>query len=221
MATFTGNSIELNGGAKFEGGSNGFLSDAPPGTIIKSGSYYTGSGSGAQTTSTSRTPYTININGTGQKGFNITKSSDDVIAFNKVSNSSHLEITANFHLYNSVGGSGCGLILRLSIDDRSTFLTVPDTGLGVQNGLDSQGSIYSSWGMGGYGGATSEAFDPTYNTYHMSSGTNFNDILTKTGDVHIYFQGMTHTSGDTAYWLSYQSNSWLKAGFIHVKEIKV
>ena len=164
MATFTGNSIELNGGAKFEGGSNGFLSDAPPGTIIKSGSYYTGSGSGAQTTSTSRTPYTININGTGQKGFNITKSSDDVIAFNKVSNSSHLEITANFHLYNSVGGSGCGLILKLSIDDRSTFLTVPDTGLGVQNGLDSQGSIYSSWGMGGYGGATSEAFDPTYNT---------------------------------------------------------
>ena len=221
MATFTGNSIELNGGAKFEGGSNGFLSDAPPGTIIKSGSYYTGSGSGAQTTSTSRTPYTININGTGQKGFNITKSSDDVIAFNKVSNSSHLEITANFHLYNSVGGSGCGLILRLSIDDRANFLVVPDTGLGVQNGLDSQGSIYSSWGMGGYGGATSEAFDPTYNTYHMSSGTNFNDILTKTGDVHIYFQGMTHTSGDTAYWLSYQSNSWLKAGFIHVKEIKV
>ena len=221
MATFTGNSIELNGGAKFEGGSNGFLSDAPPGTIIKSGSYYTGSGSGAQTTSTSRTPYTININGTGQKGFNITKSSDDVIAFNKVSNSSHLEITANFHLYNSVGGSGCGLILRLSIDDRANFLVVPDTGLGVQNGLDSQGSIYSSWGMGGYGGQTSEAFDPTYNTYHMSSGTNFNDILTKTGDVHIYFQGMTHTSGDTAYWLSYQSNSWLKAGFIHVKEIKV
>ena len=221
MATFTGNSIELNGGAKFEGGSNGFLSDAPPGTIIKSGSYYTGSGSGAQTTSTSRTPYTININGTGQKGFNITKSSDDVIVFNKVSNSSHLEITANFHLYNSVGGSGCGLILKLSIDDRSTFLVVPDTGLGVQNGLDSQGSIYSSWGMGGYGGQTSEAFDPTYNTYHMSSGTNFNDILTKTGDVHIYFQGMTHTSGDTAYWLSYQSNSWLKAGFIHVKEIKV
>ena len=221
MATFTGNSIELNGGAKFEGGSGGFLADAPPGTIIKSGSYYTGSGSGAQTTSTSRTPYTININGTGQKGFNITKSSDDVIAFNKVSNSSHLEITANFHLYNSVGGSGCGLILRLSIDDRSTFLVVPDTGLGVQNGLDSQGSIYSSWGMGGYGGQTSEAFDPTYNTYHMSSGTNFNDILTKTGDVHIYFQGMTHTSGDTAYWLSYQSNSWLKAGFIHVKEIKV
>ena len=213
--------LNLGGGASFTGGSGGFLADAPPGTIIKSGSYYTGSGSGASTTSSSRTPYTININGTGQKGFNITKSSDDVIVFNKISNSSHLEITANFHLYNANGNSGAGLILKLSIDDRSTFLTVPDTGLGVTSGLDSQGSIYSSWGFGGYGGGTSDAVDPTYNTYHMSEGTNFNDILTKTGDVHIYFQGMTHSSSDTIYWLSYQSNSWLKAGFIHVKEIKV
>ena len=35
MATFTANSIELNGGAKFEGGSSGFLSDAPSGTPIQ------------------------------------------------------------------------------------------------------------------------------------------------------------------------------------------
>ena len=35
MATFTANSIELNGGAKFEGGSGGFLSDAPSGTPIQ------------------------------------------------------------------------------------------------------------------------------------------------------------------------------------------
>ena len=213
--------LNLGGGASFTGGSSGFLADAPSGTVIKSGSYYTGSGPGASTTSRSRKPDTININGTGQKGVNITKSSDDVIVFNKISNSSHLEITANFHLYNANGNSGAGLVLKLSIDDGSTYLTVPDTGLGVTSGLDSQGSIYSSWGFGGYGGGTSDAVDPTYNTYHMSEGTNFNDILTKTGDVHIYFQGMTHSSSDTIYWLSYQSNSWLKAGFIHVKEIKV
>ena len=42
MATFTANSIQFNGGAKFEGASGGFLADAPSGTIIKSGSYYTG-----------------------------------------------------------------------------------------------------------------------------------------------------------------------------------
>ena len=35
MATFTANSIELNGGAKFEGGSGGFLSDAPSGSPIQ------------------------------------------------------------------------------------------------------------------------------------------------------------------------------------------
>ena len=213
--------LNLGGGASFTGGSGGFLADAPSGTVIKSGSYYTGSGPGASTTSSSRTPYTININGTGQKGFNITKSSADVIVFNKISNSSHLEITPNFHLYNGAGNSGAGLILKFSINNGGSYLTVPDTGLGVTSGLDSQGSIYSSWGFGGYGGATSDAVNPTYNTYHMSQGTNFNDILTKTGDVRFFFQGMTHSSSDTIYWLSYQSNSWLKAGFIHVKEIKV
>ena len=213
--------LNLGNGASFTGGSGGFLSDAPSGTVIKSGSYYTGSGSGASTTSSSNTPYTININGTGQKLFNLTKASDDVIAFNKISNSSHLEITPNFHLYNANGNSGAGLVLRLSIDDGSSYLTVPDTGLGVTSGLDSQGSIYSSWGFGGYGGATSDAVNPTYNTYHMSAGTNFNDILTKTGNVRIYFQGITHSSSDNIYWLSYQASSWLKAGFIHVKEIKV
>ena len=168
--------LNLGNGASFTGGSGGFLSDAPSGTVIKSGSYYTGSGSGASTTSSSNTPYTLNINGTGQKLFNLTKASDDVIVFNKISNSSHLEITANFHLYNANGNSGAGLVLKLSIDDGSTYLTVPDTGLGVTSGLDSQGSIYSSWGFGGYGGGTSDAVNPTYNTYHMSAGTNFNDI---------------------------------------------
>ena len=213
--------LNLGNCASFTGGSGGFLSDAPSGTVIKSGSYYTGSGSGASTTSSSNTPYTLNINGTGQKLFNLTKASDDVIVFNKISNSSHLEITANFHLYNANGNSGAGLVLKLSIDDGSTYLTVPDTGLGVTSGLDSQGSIYSSWGFGGYGGGTSDAVNPTYNTYHMSAGTNFNDILTKTGNVRIYFQGITHSSSDNIYWLSYQASSWLKAGFIHVKEIKV
>ena len=213
--------LNLGNGASFTGGSGGFLSDAPSGTVIKSGSYYTRSGSGASTTSSSNTPYTLNINGTGQKLFNLTKASDDVIVFNKISNSSHLEITANFHLYNANGNSGAGLVLKLSIDDRSTYLTVPDTGLGVTSGLDSQGSIYSSWGFGGYGGGTSDAVNQTYNTYHMSAGTNFNDILTKTGNVRIYFQGITHSSSDNIYWLSYQASSWLKAGFIHVKEIKV
>ena len=43
MATFTSNSIELNGGAII-GGTGGFLADAPSGTIIKTGSYYTGAG---------------------------------------------------------------------------------------------------------------------------------------------------------------------------------
>ena len=213
--------LNLGGGANFTGGSGGFLADAPSGTVIKSGSYYTGSGPGASTTSSSNTPYTININGTGQKLFNLAKASDDVLIFNKISNSSHLEITPNFHLYNANGTSGAGLILKFSIDGGSSYLTVPDTGLGVINGLDSKGSIYSSWGFGGYGGATSDAVNPTYNTYHMSQGTNFNDILTKTGNVQFFFQGITHSSSDTIYWLSYQANSWLKSGFIHVKEIKV
>ena len=47
--------LNLGGGASFTGGTSGFLANAPSGTIIKTGSYYTGAGSGASTTSSSTT----------------------------------------------------------------------------------------------------------------------------------------------------------------------
>ena len=57
--------LNLGNGASFTGGSGGFLSDAPSGTVIKSGSYYTGSGSSnTQTITTGFQPRFVIIKNT-------------------------------------------------------------------------------------------------------------------------------------------------------------
>ena len=217
MATFTANSIELNGGAKFEGGSGGFLADAPSGTIIKTGSYYTGAGSGASTTSSSTSFYTININGSGQKLRNMTKASDHVLAYNKISNDSHLHINVEFPTYLDSGNNGMGFRVRLSVDGGSNYLYIPDNVTISDTNQNSEHSLWASWGLNGYGGHTADHLSCKYTTDSYTANTD--TIRTHTGEVRIYFEGKVHASGDTAYWISY-SNSWAKAGYVYIEEVK-
>tara|TARA_B100000925_G_scaffold75549_1_gene53272 strand:+ start:3494 stop:4153 length:660 start_codon:yes stop_codon:yes gene_type:complete len=218
MATFTANSIQFNGGAKFEGASGGFLADAPSGTIIKSGSYYTGVGQNAGTTSTSTTFYTININGIGQRIRNMTKAGDDTLVFNKISNDSHLEISVEFPTYVDNGANGLGFRVRLSVDNGSNWLYIPDNVTNNTNSsYNSQHSIWSTWGLNGYGGHTADHLSCRYTT--DSYTTNADTIRTHTGNTRIYFEGRSHGSADTAYWINYHT-SWDKAGYVYVSEIK-
>jgi len=217
MATFSANSIELNGGARFEGGSNGFLADSPSGTIIKSASYYTGTGTGAGTSSNSTTFFTISINGTGQRIRNMTKVSDHVLGFNKISNDSHLEINVDFPTYISPGNHGCGFRVRLSVDNGSNYLYIPDNVTNNTNSSYNSGySIWSTWGLNGYGGNTSDHLSCRYTTDSYTA--NADTIRTYTGNVQIYFEARAHSS-DTVYFINYLT-VWDKAGYVYVQEIK-
>ena len=210
--------VNLGGGASFTGGTSGFLANAPSGTIIKTGSYYTGSGTGASTTSSSGTYYTININGSGQVLRNMTKAGDDLLAYNKISNDSHLHINVEFPTYLDSGTNGMGFRVRLSVDGGSNYLYIPDN-LGVSDtGSDSENSLWASWGLNGYGGHTADHLSCKYTTDSYTA--NADTIRTHTGEVRIYFEGRVHASGsDTAYWISY-SNQWRKAGYVYIEEVK-
>ena len=211
--------LNLGGGASFIGGLNGFLADAPSGTIIKTGSYYTGSGSGASTTSSATTFYTISINGSGQKLRNMTKASDHVLAYNKISSNSHLHINVEFPTYLDTGNNGLGFRVRLSVDGGSNYLYIPDNCTGSDNGSNnSEHSIWASWGLNGYGGHTADHLSCKYTTDSYTA--NADTIRTHTGEVRIFFEGRVHNSGgDTAYWISYGS-SWSKAGYVYIEEVK-
>ena len=210
--------VNLGGGASFTGGTSGFLANAPSGTIIKTGSYYTGSGTGASSTSSSGTYYTININGSGQVLRNMTKAGDDLLAYNKISNDSHLHINVEFPTYLDSGTNGMGFRVRLSVDGGSNYLYIPDN-LGVSDtGSDSENSLWASWGLNGYGGHTADHLSCKYTTDSYTA--NADTIRTYTGEVRMYFEGRVHnTGGDTAYWISY-SNSWRKAGYVYIEEVK-
>ena len=210
--------LNLGNGAQFTGGSGGFLADAPSGTIIKSASYYTGTGANAGTSSNSTTFYTININGTGQRIRNMTKVSDHVLGFNKISNDSHLEISVEFPTYLDNGANGMGFRVRLSVDDGSNYLYIPDNVLSVSNSsYNSEYSIWSTWGVNGYGGDTAGHLSCRFTTDSYTA--NADTIRTHTGNTRIYFEGRTHNSNDTAYWINY-STYWDKAGYVYVSEIK-
>ena len=210
--------LNLGGGASFIGGSNGFLADAPSGTIIKTGSYYTGAGTGASTTSSSGTYYTISINGTGQRLRNMTKASDHVLAYNKISNDSHLFINVEFPTYLDGGTNGMGFRVRLSVDGGSNYLYIPDNVTISDTNQNSEHSLWASWGLNGYGGHTADHLSCKYTTDSYTA--NADTIRTYTGEVRMYFEGRVHNSGgDTAYWINY-SNNWQKAGYVYIDEVK-
>ena len=181
--------------------------DAPVGTIIKRGSYNTGSGANARTTMSSTSYTTVNINGTNQVGMNIGKHSDDIITFSKISNKSHLEIAVKFPYYVTPGDSGFALRCQASHNSGSSYHTLGNLDNGPAH----------TWGSGGYGGNDAGIYTYTWSTYDRS--TERSSWLAKTGEVRFYFEMRTH-SADTIYFIDY-NDLFPKEGTIQISEIIV
>ena len=164
--------------------SDGYMTKAPSGMVIRSGFYDAGVGAAARTATTSSTFTTLNINGTGQVGHNIGKISDDLLSYTKVSSNSHLQITISLPFYLSNGATGWGIRGLLSTNDGSNYYTI--------SGL-TDGPAHK-WGAGGYGGNTSGVFNYTWNTRMNSSQAS--TILAKTGTIRFYFEVCTWSSTD-------------------------
>jgi hypothetical protein len=189
--------------------SDGYMTKAPSGMIIRSGFYDTGNGSGASTVVNGTSWQTINLNGTGQVGHNIGKFSTDGLTYNKVSSNSHLNITVSFPYYydDSDGGAGgFGIKGWFSTDDGSNYYTISGQSEGPCHG----------WGAGGYGGPEAGVFTYTWNTRMHS--THASTILAKTGDVRIYFQARIWSGTSSCYMINYTS-TYDKRGTVVVQEI--
>jgi hypothetical protein len=186
--------------------SDGYMTVAPSGMVIRSGFYDTGYGSGARTVTTSATYSTANINGTGQVLHNLTKQSANVLAYTKVSSNSHLNISVSFPFYINAGAAGFGIRGMLSTNDGAQYYTMSELNEGPANG----------WGAGGYGGNTSGVFNYNWNTRMNTSQAS--TILAKTGTIRFYFDVKIWTNTDTLYFIDY-NNSYAKKGTIIVQEI--
>ena len=179
---------------------------APIGTIIKRGSYNTGHGVNARTTTASTSWSTINVNGTDQAGFGIGKFSDDGLTFNKISPKSHLEITINFPVY-VAGGSGGGIRCQASYDNGSSYTIL---------GHLSEGPFHG-WGASpGHGYAGAGGIFYTWSTYDNASVRS--NWLGHTGTVRFYFEGKAWATNSTVYYIDYDG-SYPKEGTIQVSEI--
>ena len=186
--------------------SDGYMTVAPSGMVIRSGFYDPGTGTGAITATNSTTFTTLNVNGTGQVGHNIGKASDDVLTYTKVSSNSHLNIGISFPFYLATGGNGFGIRGYLSTNDGSNYYTMS----GLTNGPT------HGWSAGGYGGNTSGVLNYTWNTRMNSSQAS--TILAKTGTIRFYFEVRVWNAADTLYFIDY-GGSYPKKGSIVVQEI--
>ena len=211
--------LNLGSGAIFSGNSGG-LSNSPSGTIIKNGSYVTGTGTGAQTAISTQSWTNLNINGgTGQISHNITKPSANVLAFNKVSNNSHLEITCYFPVYITYSSTFIGIALLSSHDGGTNYY--------VTSGL-SQGP-YHGWGAGGGGfGGTSGNNVSNIVSYTWNTSDNISQSstwLTKTGECRFYFQARNwqQPSNFVSYWIDYTDPSdnanYPRVGKVIIREV--
>ena len=185
--------------------SDGYMTVAPSGMVIRSGFYDPGTGTNATTATNSSTFTTLNVNGTGQVGHNIGKFSDDGLTYNKVSSNSHLNISISFPFYLATGGTGFGIRALLSTDDGSNYYVVS----GLSDGPADK------WSAGGYGGNTSGIMNYTWNTRMNSSQES--TIKAKTGSIRFYFEVSVWTGTDTLYMIDYPS--YEKKGSIVVQEI--
>ena len=209
--------LNFAGGASLSGSGNNLTStsgldfggdwiDAPIGTIIKRGSYNTGHGVNARTTTASTSWSTINVNGTDQAGFGIGKYSDDGLTFEKISNKSHLEITINFPVY-VAGTSGGGIRCQASYDNGSSYTVL---------GHLSEGPFHGWGATPGHGSGAAGGIFYTWSTYDNASVRS--NWLGHTGTVRFYFEGKAWATNSTVYYIDYDG-SYPKEGTIQVSEI--
>ena len=186
MAVIT-SQLQLGNNANFSGGSGGFLSDAPLGTVIKKANYNTGYGSGARLVSNSTSFYTINIGGTANYEFNCSESGN-VITYGKISNTSHIKISCQFPLYATGLGNGFGMRIQGSNDGGSSYHHLGELSQGPNNG----------WGMHGY---TSNGLSGTitWGTTTYDRNDQRSNWYAKTGDVYFYFEGLNTKGSFDSY----------------------
>ena len=184
----------------------GSWTDAPLGTQIKYGSYYTGTGEGARTSTSSTSWTVININGTNQHGENIGKFSDDGLTFTKISNKSHLEISIFFPVYATGGTVGGGIRCQSSHDGGSNYHTLSNLSEGPFDG----------WGAFGYGGNDAEVVTYTWNT--SDNPTHRDTWKAKTGECRIYFEVRMWTTATTGYMIDYD-DIHPRVGKVIIREI--
>ena len=198
----TGNTFTTDANLNFGGN----WTDAPIGTQVKYGSYYTGHGSGARTSTNSSSWTVININGTNQHGENIGKFSDDGLTFNKISNRSHLEVSIFFPVYSTGGTTGGGIRCQASHDSGSSYHRLSN----LDNGP------FHGWGAFGYGGDDAENITYTWNT--ADNLTHRATWKAKTGECRIYFEVKMWSSATTGYLIDYD-NTYSKVGKVVIREI--
>lgn len=203
MGTLNVSNLNISGGLDF---GSATWQNAPVGTQVKYGSYYTGYGSGARTVTTSQSWTVANINGTNQNGEGIGKFSDDGLTFNKISSSSHLEISCFFPVYSAGGTAGGGLRLQASHDGGSNFHILGNLTNGPGDG----------WGLMGYGGNDAEVISFTWNT--SDNITHRNTWKAKTGECRFYFEVYAWASTTAIYLIDYNA-SYPKWGKVIVREI--
>ena len=177
--------------------------DGSSGLIVSSRSYNSGYGSGARTVQTAQSWNTIGINGTNKDAY-APSDNGNIRSYVKRRNDTHLRIRGYFPMYNSNGGSGVGIRIRMVLSDSSSTYQSDSNYFTV--GLLSQ-SMAHGWGMDGYGGNTSAVIPIYYDTAHgggtAQSNTDTANVLAYTGTLHFYFQGYVWSSSDTVYWIDY------------------
>ena len=193
------------------------------GQIIKNGSYVTGHGTGAQTIIQTTTWTSLKINGgTGQVAHNITKPSADVLAFNKVSNNSHLEIACYFPVYMNYAVNYNGIRLMSSHDGGSNYYQTS----GLTEGP------YSSWGAAGGGKNSADGSGFTESSivsyiWNTSDNTSQSSTwLTKTGECRFAFEVRNYQSnnptGFISYWIDYtnvEPIDYPRVGKVIIREV--
>ena len=180
------------------------------GKILSFGSYNSGTGSGARLATSSTSWVNLEINGTNQVVFGqITKNSDDILNYNKVSNSSHLIISMNCPTYNNAGNGAHGFRLKFETTQNSGTYNILD--------IHDDGPAHG-WGFHGYGGQHTAMNNCIWNTYDNS--TYRSGIQSTTGNVSFFWEVKVWNSGDTIYFNDH-NDSYPKYSTFTVLEVAV
>ena len=204
MAVIT-SQVQLGNNANFSGGSGGFLSDAPLGTIIKTAKYNTGYGAGARTVSSSTSYYTLAIGGTNNYAYNCSESGN-VITYNKISNTSHLNVYYQLPVYGTVQNNGCGVRVEASNNDGSSYHHMLELSEGTNNG----------WGNHGYATPNHSGTVSSKVCTHDRADER-NNWYTRQGNCKFYIQARSWSSSDTYYWIDY--SGYNKLGYFYIEEV--
>jgi hypothetical protein len=206
--------LYVNNIAEATTGSNVTMGDGYllyPGAIVHSGHFFPGTDAGAGLASSTSTSWvTIPLNGaTGQRGLNVTQSSN-VLTFNKKHDNSFIEMewSSPYYFVGTGHNSGFGVRAR-----------VYKSGAGTASYLDpvTTDGYAHGWAAGGYGQDTQTGLQNwKWSTYHRQ--TLHDDLVDYKGDVLFYLEARNWSSSNTLH-LGYYSTSYDWTMMFYFREI--